>query len=189
MTSVLRRTVGIIVLGLAAIPCALAQGTKVPPEVRSFAAQYVAAINAKDFTRLRSYFVPQSRACITPENKEVYDSVLAMQFTDHIPRAYVLTQMAVNQSNLRALSDVQYLPVKPERELRIDYHYPGTNDGGVVVLWLARQDGRWMDDRPCITAHGIKVYRENSAARRAYWHAARATNRPGRVSLPPSHRQ
>ncbi|HVB87447.1 MAG TPA: hypothetical protein VNK23_12375 [Candidatus Dormibacteraeota bacterium] len=183
MRLALRRTICGIAFSVAAIPCARAQSAKVPPDVRAFAAQYVAAINAKDVTRIRSYFVPQARACITPENKEVYDSVLAMQLTDHIPQGYTLTSPPVNLSNLKALSDVQYLPVKPERELRIDYRYPGTTDGGVVVLWLARRNGRWMDDHPCITAHGLKIYRENAAAREHYQKLAKEIKEPLRAEL------
>jgi len=183
MSPVFRRTICGIALSLAAMPCALAQGAKVPPEVRAFAAQYIAAVNAKEVTRIRSFFVPQSRACITPENKGVYDSVLAMQLTDQIPQGYVLTSPPLNQHNLNALSDVQYLPVKPERELRIDYRYPGTSDGGVVLLWLARQNGRWMDDHPCITSHGLKVYRENAAARDHYRALADAIKEPLRAEL------
>lgn len=179
----LQRTTCGIVFSLATIPCAGAQSTSVPPDVRAFAVQYVAAVNAKDVTRIRSYFVPQSRACITPENKEVYDSVLAMQITDHIPSTFILTQLSVNQSNLKALSEVQYLPVKAERELRIDYQYPGTSDGGVVVLWLARENGRWMDDHPCITAHGLKIYRENAAAREHYRALANDIKEPLRAEL------
>jgi len=172
-----------VALILVAIPRAESQSTKVPTDVRAFAAQYIVAINAKDITRIRSYFVRQSRACITPENKEVYDSVLSMQLTDHIPSTFTLTQMPVNQSNLKALSDVRYLPVRPERELRIDYQYPGTSDGGVVVLWLARENGRWMDDHPCITAHGLKIYRENDAARKHYKELAGAIKEPLRTEL------
>jgi hypothetical protein len=168
---------------LAAIPRAGAQVTNVPTDMQAFAAQYIAAIDAKDITRIRSYFVPESRACIRPENKEIYDSVLAMQLTDHIPSTFILTQMPVNQRNLKALSEVQYLPVKPERELRIDYKYPGTSDGGVVVLWLARENGRWMDDHPCITAHGLKIYRENAAARERYKELAGAIKEPLRTEL------
>jgi hypothetical protein len=183
MKPAVRRTICGILLSVAAIPCAGAQSAKLPPGVRPFAAQYVAAINAKDVTRIRSYFVPQSRACITSENKEVYDAVLAMQLTDHIPPSYVLTSPPVSQRNLRALSSVQYLPVKPERELRIDYQYPGTNEGGVVVLWLARQNGRWLDDHPCITAHGLKIYRENAAAREHYTDLAKQIKEPLRAEL------
>jgi hypothetical protein len=183
MRSALRRITYGIVFSLAAIPCVRAQSANVPPDVRAFAAQYVTAVNAKDVTHIRSYFVPQSRACITPANKEIYDSVLAMQMTDHIPPNYALTSPPVNRRNLRALSDVQYLPVTPDRELHIDYQYPGTTDGGVVILWLARQNGRWMDDHPCLTAHGLRVYRENAAAREHYENLAKVIKESLRAEL------
>ncbi len=172
-----------IAFSLAAIPCARAQSAKVPPSVKSFAAQYVAAMNSKHVAQLRSLFVPQSRACVTPANKDVYDGVLAKQLTDRIPPNYVLSLTPVNRSNLQALSRVQYLPVKPNRELHIDYQYPRSSDGGVVVVWLARQNGRWMDDHPCITARGLKVFRDNAAARERYKSLAHAIKEPLRAEL------
>jgi hypothetical protein len=48
-----------------------AQDTGVPPDVKAFAAQYVAAFNAKDKVRLEALYLPKSRACITPANHDV----------------------------------------------------------------------------------------------------------------------
>jgi hypothetical protein len=48
-----------------------AQEMSVPPDVKAFAAQYVAAFNAKDKVRLEALYLPKSRACITPANHDV----------------------------------------------------------------------------------------------------------------------
>jgi hypothetical protein len=160
-----------------------AQNATVPADVKAFAAQYVAAFNAKNEARLLSLNLPQSRACITPANKDIYDSLLFMQMRGRIPPSYLLSLMPVNEGNLKALADVEYFPVKPERELHIDYQYPETNDGGQIVLWLVRENGRWMADFPCMTAHGIKNYRDNAAAREHYKVLAAAIKEPLRSQL------
>lgn len=160
-----------------------AQDTSVPPDVKAFAAQYVAAFNAKDIARFESLNLPQSRACITPANKEIYESVLLLQMRDNVPPGYMLSLMPVNEGNLKALANDAYFPVKPERELHIDYQYPETNDGGQLVLWLVRQNGRWIGDSPCMTEHGIKDYRDNAAARQHYKTLAAAIKEPLRSQL------
>jgi hypothetical protein len=91
--------------------------------------------------------------------------------------------MSVNEGNLKALSSRAYFPVSPERELHIDYQYPETNDGGQLVLWLVRQDGRWMGDFPCMTAQGVKNYRDNATAREHYKALAAAIKEPLRSQL------
>jgi hypothetical protein len=160
-----------------------AQNTSVPADVKAFAARYVAAFNAKDEARLKSLNLPQSLACITPANKDVYNTLLSMQMRDPIPPSYMLSLMPVNEGNLKALADYEYFPVKPERELHIDYQYPETNDGGQLVLWLVHQNGRWIGNFPCMTAHGIKNYRDNAAAREHYKAVAAAIKEPLRSEL------
>jgi hypothetical protein len=157
--------------------------TSVPPDVKAFAARYVAAFNAKDAGRLRALNLPQSRACITPANKDVYDWVLSMQMRDYIPSDYMLSLTPVNEGNLRALAQIERFPAKPERESHIDYQYANTNDGGQVVIWLAHQNGRWMGDFPCMTPQGLKNLRDNAAAREHYRAIAAAIKEPPRSQL------
>jgi hypothetical protein len=177
------QAIGVAALLFAVTVKVQAQETSVPPDVKAFAAQYVAAYNAKDRARLESLNLPQSRACITPENKEIYDSVLSKQMRDSVPQNYMLSLMPVNKGNLKALASEEYFPVKPERELHIDYQYPETNDGAQLVLWLVRQNGRWMGDFPCMTEQGIKNYRDNAAAREHYKAIAAAIKEPLRSQL------
>lgn len=160
-----------------------AQNTGAPPDVQAFAAQYVAAFNAKDMARLESLYIPQSRACITPANHDVYDESLRMQMRDSIPPNYLLSFMAVNEGNVKALASLATFPVQPERELHIDYQYPETNDGGQIDIWLVRQNGRWMADFPCMTAQAIKDFRDSAADREHYKAIASAIKEPLRSQL------
>ena len=160
-----------------------AQNTDAPPDVKQFATQYVSVFNAKDKVRLESLYLPESRACITADNRDVYDSMLSMQMRDSVPPKYRLSFTAVNENNLKAVASQATFPIKPERELHIDYQYPETNDGGVIDLWLVRRDGRWMADFPCMTAEAIQSVRANAAAREHYKALAAAIKEPLRSQL------
>jgi hypothetical protein len=171
---------------IAALAVALtidAHAQDAPPDVKAFAAQYVAAFDAKDMARLESLYIPQSRACITPANHDVYDALMSLQMRDSVPQQYTLSFMAVNQGNLKGLASMGYFAVAPERELHIDYQYAGTSDGGTIVLWLVRQNGRWMADFPCMTEQGIRDFRDNAAARNRYKDLAAAIRDPLRSQL------
>jgi hypothetical protein len=175
---------GVCVVALLSAVTLHAQGqdSSVPSDVKAFAAQYVAAYNSKDEAQLLSLYPPQSRVCVTSANKEVYDSI-SRQMRDSVSPGYMLSLMPVNEGNLKALANQLYFLVKPERELHIDYQYPGTNDGGQLVLWLVHQNGRWMADFPCMTAEGIKSYRDNAPAREHYNAIAAAIKEPLRSQL------
>ena len=157
--------------------------THVPPDVKAFAAAYVAAYNSKDPGRVMALNVPEWRACITPANKDVYDELLRQLLRDPITPGYLLSLMPVNEGNLKALARQAYFPVKPERELHIDWQYPNTNDGDQVVLYLAHQNGRWMTDSPCMTAMAIKDYRDAAVDREKYKAQAAAIKEPLRSEL------
>lgn len=172
-----------VVLTLATLFSASAQDTSVPPDVKEFASQYVAAFNSKDVSRLLALNLPQSQACITPANKDVYDELLNLEMRDPIPPNYMLSLMPVNEGNWKALAAEESFPVKPERELHIDYQYPQTSDGGQEVLWLVHQNGRWVGDFPCMTAHEIQDYRDDSASREHYKAIAAAIKEPLRSQL------
>lgn len=160
-----------------------AQGTSVPPDVKAFAAQYVAAFNAKDKVRLEALYLPESRACITPANHDVYDAIQRIDMRDRIPPDYQLTFTAVKEDDLKAAATLATYAVKPERALRIDYQYPGTNDGGQNFLALVRRNGRWMVDFPCMTARAIQDFRDSAADRERYRAVAAAIKEPLRSQL------
>lgn len=160
-----------------------AQDTSAPPEVKAFAAQYVAAYNSKNEPRVLAMNLPQSMTCITTANKDVYDEIARKDMRDSIPPGYLLSFTPVNEGNLKALASQGYFLVKPERELHIDYQYPNSDDGGQIILYLARQNGRWMGDFPCMTAQGIKDFRDSAPLREHYSKLASAIKEPLRSEL------
>lgn len=156
--------------------------THVPPDVKAFAADYVAAYNSKDPERVLALNVPEWRACITPANKDVYDVLLRAR-RDPITADYMLMLMPVNEGNLKAFAQDTYFPVKPERELHIDWQYPNTVDSGQVVLYLVHQNGRWNTDSPCMTAKSIRDFRDGAADREKYKAMAAKVKEPLRGEL------
>lgn len=170
------------VLALLVAPTLPAQNDA-PPDLRAFAAQYVAAFNARDQARVESLYIPESRACITPANHDVYDAVLATEMRDPVPPQYTVAFMAVNQGNLKALSTLGTFPVPPERQLRIDYQYPNSNDGGQIDLYMVRRDGRWLSDFPCMNAASMQSVRDNIKGREHYKALAAAIKEPLRSQL------
>lgn len=160
-----------------------AQDAAAPADVKAFAAEYVAAYNSKDESRLLALYLPESRACITPANKDIYDTMASVSLHDQVAPGYLLSFTPVNQGNLKAFAADMYFAVKPESELHIDYQYPNTRDGGQLILWLVRRNGRWMSDFPCMTEQGIKSFRDNASAREKYKTMAAAIQEPLRSQL------
>ena len=182
MKSVLLLGLCVIEFIFAATLNVRAQDTSVPPDVKAFAAQYVAAFNAKDKVRLEALYFPESRACITPANHDVYDAILRMEMRDRIPPDYHLSFSTVNENNLKAAATLATYAIKPERELHIDYQYPGTNDGGQSFLALVRRNGRWMADFPCMTHPGHPGLSRQRSRSRALQGAGRRHQRTAAIA-------
>ena len=155
-----------IALGLLEVGSARAQTAQgVPGDVKNFVAQYVAATNAKDTARLRSFLYPKSLVCIMPENKDYYDA-MASHIGEPIPPNYKFSVMPVNEGNLKALEGMgQRWTVKPMQELHIDYQQG--DDVGSYIVYLIHENGRWFQDFPCATDAAIKQYRDNAVANEA----------------------
>jgi len=131
-----------------------------PPDIQAFVKQYVAAFNAKDLARLYALNYSKSGACITPATKDFYEGSLAMQMRDSIPANYTVTVLAVNEGNLKAIESFGRFPVKPARELHIDYQQG--EDSGTVIVYLVKENGRWTDDFPCASEQSIKEFRDDA---------------------------
>jgi hypothetical protein len=142
-----------------------AQDQPSPAEAKAFAAQYVAATNAKDIPRLLTLYHSKSAACITPDTKDYYDWALEVSVRDSIPANYRFTVMPVNEGNRKGIESMARFPVNPTSEMHIDYQQG--NDVGSVVLWLAQENGRWFADQPCVTEQSLKIFRDGAAARNA----------------------
>jgi len=155
-----------IALGLLEVSSVRAQTAQgVSGDVKNFVTQYVAATNAKDTARLRSFLYPKSLACIMAENKDYYDA-MASHIGEPIPPNYKFSVMPVNEGNLKALEGMgQRWTVKPMQELHIDYQQG--DDVGSYIVYLIHENGRWFQDFPCATDAAIKQYRDNAVANEA----------------------
>jgi len=132
-----------------------------PPDIQAFVKQYVAAWNSKDLARLYALNYSKSGACITPASKDFYDGLLAAQMRDSIPANYTTTVSAVNEGNLKAIESLGQFPVKPARELHIDYQQG--EDSGTVIVYLVKENGRWTDDFPCASESSLKKFHDDAA--------------------------
>jgi hypothetical protein len=159
-----RRPLCAFLLTIALACCASAQNQAVPEDVRAFAARYVAAINARDAARILAMYNSQSLACITPQSKDFYDTVMPVHPSDHVPPGYTVSLLPVNQDNLKALADTETFPVKPLNELHIDYQQG--EESGTLILWLVRENGRLVGDFPCATESALKQYRDQAPQRK-----------------------
>jgi hypothetical protein len=167
-------------LGLALIPVAHSQGA-LPPDVKNFATQYIAAINAKDEARLTALYSSQSRACIAAEDRDFYKMALDTMWHEPIPSNATITVSAVNEGNLKAIESFGAFPAKPTRELHIDYQVG--NDGGLVIVYLVTENGHWAADQPCPTAESVKQFHAGDAARAHYKQMAQEIQEPLRAQL------
>lgn len=141
-----------------------AQNQPSPAEAKAFAAQYVAAMNAKDIPRLLTFYHPKSAACITADTKDYYDGALEFSVREAVPANYTVNVMAVNEGNRKAIESMAKFPVNPTSEMHIDYQQG--DDVGSVVLWLVRENGHWFADQPCATEQTLKEFRNSAAARK-----------------------
>ena len=158
-----RWAVCLFLMSLSGARCARAQSQAAQADVKAFVAQYVAAFNAKDMARMHALYHPKSLACITPENKSFYDDEMAARWRDPIPANYTFKISPLNENNLKAIEQFGAFPVRPGQELQINYQQGF--DGGVMVIYLVRENGRLFDDYPCVSEQYVRQYRDDADAR------------------------
>ncbi len=180
-----RRFLCLMLVSLCLACYARAQSRAPQADVKTFVTEYVAAFDAKDAARLQALYESKSRACIAAEDKEFYDFSLAVMWQDTIPPKYTFTVSAVNENNLKAIETFGWFPLKPTHELHIDYQQG--DDSGTVIVYLVRENGRWLADQPCATEQTVKQFRDGAPARKAaeahYKALARAIREPLRSQL------
>jgi hypothetical protein len=159
-----RRSLCLILLSLSTACYAHAQSQVSQAEIKPFVTEYIAAYNAKDAARLQALYDSKSRACITAEDKDFYDASLAAMWREPIPAKYTSTISAVDENNLKGIESFGHFPLKPTRELHIDYQQG--DDAGTVVVYLVQENGRWRADQPCPTEQTVKRFRDEAPARK-----------------------
>lgn len=153
------------VISLCAACYAGAQSQPSQAETKAFVTEYVAAYNAKDVAHLLALYDPASRACIAAEDKDYRDAAMAVMWETPIPAKYTFTVSPVNENNLKAIETFGRFPLKPTRELHIDYQEG--DDGGTVIVYLIQEDGHWFADQPCASEQTLKQFRDEAPARKA----------------------
>jgi hypothetical protein len=137
-------------------------------DIKPFAAQYVAAFNAKDASRLVALYGSGARACLAAEKtnaRDFYDFTLAMMWRDVISAQHTATLSPVNEGNLKAVETFGHFPVKPTHELHIDYQEG--DDSNTIIVYLVQENGVWRADQPCASEGYIKQFRAETPARNA----------------------
>jgi hypothetical protein len=175
------RTICSISLALALATAGYSQTQELTPDLKTFAAEFVSGVNAKDASRLLALYGSQSRACIAAEDKEFYNATLQGLWQQPIPANYTVTVSAVNESNLKAIESFGNFPVHPTRELHIDNQQG--DDLASIVLYLIRENGRWVADQLCPTAEMVKEFHDSDAAREHYKAVAQSIEDPLRSEL------
>jgi hypothetical protein len=133
-------------------------------EAKAFVTEYVAAFDSKDAGRLHALYDSRSRACLTGEGKDFYDTMQAFLWRNPIPEKYTFTVSALNDTNMKAVESFGQFALKPTRELHIDYQQG--DDVGSIVIYLVRENGRWRADQPCASEQSLKQFRDNEPARK-----------------------
>ena len=171
----------LLLASLCAAGRALAQSPPSAAEAKAFVNEYVAAFNAKDSARLNALYTAEARACVTGADKDYYDATRELTWREPIPANYTFTVSAVNEGNLKAVETFGRFPLKPERELHIDYQQG--DDLGTEVIYLVRENGRWLADQPCASQEMIKQFRDQAPERARYKALAEAIKEPLRSQL------
>jgi len=154
----------LILVSLCTTSYARAQSRAPQANAKAFVTEYVAAFDAKDAAGLQALYDSKSRACIAAEDRDYYDVALAVTWRDRIPANYTFTVSAVDENNLKAIETFGRFPLKPTRELHIDYQQG--DDLGTVVVYLVQENGRWLADQPCPTEQTLKQFRDDAPARK-----------------------
>jgi hypothetical protein len=164
MKFVKRNSLCLILVSLCTACYARAQSQASQADAKAFVTEYVAAFDAKDAARLQALYDSKSRACITAEDKDFYDATLAGMWRNPIPAKYTFTVSAVDENNLKGIETFGRFPLKPARELHIDYQQG--DDSGTVVVYLVQENGRWFADQPCPSQQTLKQFRDEAPARK-----------------------
>ena len=154
-----------ILVSLLTCSCSHTKAQGIRGDIKDLAAQYVAAVNAKDVERLNSFLHPLSLACMTPDTKDYDDRALATRIRDSIPTTYEFKTTPVDEKEIKSIESYARFPVRPALRLQIDFGEG--EDHGTLLLWLLQEKGRWYQVEPCLTEQTLKEFRDDEPARKA----------------------
>lgn len=127
--------------------------------------RYVAAVNARDPAALESLFQPDSKACLTEENRATYDGLLATKLErplDAVHPAPRLYRLAAEGP--LPFDDLMDYPRRPTHYMMAEL---ATKDGGKVRFdsALVGEDGKWSFVFPCLKPDALAWARGAREAR------------------------
>jgi len=127
---------------------------------RTFVAEYVAAVNARDAERFRRLVHPKSLACITDANRDFYDQWVARAFRHTLPDTYLLSGVRAVPPNTQPIvpTSMAVDPVPPTHRIQIEAQ-PAPYQFVVILLQVTQSAGAWRQVLPCPTVAGLAAFR------------------------------
>jgi hypothetical protein len=130
---------------------------------RAFIKDYVAALASGDATTLKQLLHPAALACISGDNQDYFDFLLAndLRHAGDFGAGHKVTRIAALVDGAPSLSfspDLLFYPVAPTHEFQIDTHN-GQNRFLILIRTMASVDGHWFNVIPCPTEAGLHAFR------------------------------
>ena len=166
MTSTIAAGVVLLALALACVGSVPAAGAAdgeaagIQAGHRTFAADYVAAVNSREVERWRRLVHPKSLACITDQNRDFFDDMTARALRRTLSGPYRVASVRVlGKSAPPGMPPAMgSYPVPPTHQIQIDVD-TGPTSSVTVIRDLALSNGVWLEVLPCPTAEGLAAFR------------------------------
>jgi len=148
-----------VLLALAGIGPAQGQETEAD---RSFAADFVAAINSQSLDRRLALVHVRARPCTAGDVGEWWRDAVVRQAKASVPAKYTTSITPVTEP--LPFGDRFDYPVQATHQLQIDYSTAPYRLRAVIVL-LAKDGARWAEVVPCAKPDTVVAIRANRQAR------------------------
>jgi len=130
---------------------------------KALATAYVAAVNAKDLTKLKTVIHPKSLAEITDENHAFYDFIFAGELKDAIPADYKLVIQPVSKVQLDSMKNFATFSVEPTHTMQFAWFF-APNSNFSRVIFVVNENGKWLDLLPVPTPATMQQIKTRQAA-------------------------
>ena len=166
MTSSIAAGVVLFALALAGVDSVPAAGVAAGEAAaiqaghRTFAADYVAAVNSREVERWRRLVHPKSLACITDQNRDFFDDMAARALRRTLSGPYrIVSVRALGKGAPPGMPPAMgSYPVQPTHQIQIDLD-TGPTSSVTVIRDLALSNGVWLEVLPCPTVEGLAAFR------------------------------
>jgi hypothetical protein len=140
----------------------------IDPTQLTLVERFIAAISAHDVERLKKLYHPASLACITAENRDVFDFVFVkdLSYAEDLKGGYSVTGFEAIDAATAAANEMGGMfsnPVPPTHQFQIDTSTDSGNRSLTLIRMAAAHDGAWFIVLGCPTAQGLAYFRERRA--------------------------